>query len=554
MEGSVSIVAEISGVVSKFKEKLQNDTASTTKPRAIASGGVVNAASFEAPISPGTLFSIFGSGLATGTKEGFALPFPTNWNGTSVRLNGVECPLVYVSPTQINAQVPSTISPGRGMVQVLQNGVVFSEPIDIVAASPGIFVRNGERQAIVQALDGGLRGPDNPAAPGDIVTLYGTGIGSISPALATGEIASPNLSRATLPFSATIDGLPAEVQFLGLAPGFLALMQINMRIPYGIRAGNDIPFVLTINGVSSRPTYLSVRSAVLRTVEIRFTNKLLNPVQILANDQPITTVGASQTSANTVAVSLPLRISFLVEKSKTSGGTLLGDGMAGYYNPIHDPTDTIAFSLGAKIGDSYFFKPRIKNTGSTPISIMINGGLQSENRCNCSLSPSPMATYDIGYYLLYSNSNVRAYQSGTNYTGSYSYFDGFGERWTESGAIDFSFGLESGSGGGNSPGFQYTGTNAAWVVRLLQRVGWTGGDSPRISGDCIRDQYVAAAVAYAWAAESYARANNSTNATNMANNMMGELRKAQMLCSDSTPVIPGAGTCSTLNIFQCGEL
>ena len=73
--------------------------------------GVVNAANFQPPVAPGALISIFGSNLATGQAEAHALPLPTNLLGTMVFINGIAAPLLYVSPSQINAQVPYEIPP-----------------------------------------------------------------------------------------------------------------------------------------------------------------------------------------------------------------------------------------------------------------------------------------------------------------------------------------------------------------------------------------------------------------------------------------------------------
>lgn len=76
----------------------------------ISQGGVVNAASYTQPVVPGSIMAIFGTNLASGVYSAAATPLPTILGNTSVSMNGVPAPLFYVSPNQINAQVPSSLS------------------------------------------------------------------------------------------------------------------------------------------------------------------------------------------------------------------------------------------------------------------------------------------------------------------------------------------------------------------------------------------------------------------------------------------------------------
>src|ERR1022692_976900 len=72
--------------------------------------GVVNGASYAQPIAPGSLVSIFGTNLAATTMTAQETPLPTEFAGTSVTLNGIKAPLLFVSPSQINLQAPSSLS------------------------------------------------------------------------------------------------------------------------------------------------------------------------------------------------------------------------------------------------------------------------------------------------------------------------------------------------------------------------------------------------------------------------------------------------------------
>jgi uncharacterized protein (TIGR03437 family) len=199
--------------------------------------------------SPGSLFSIYGSFMASGTVNATA-PLPLSSNGTVVTFNGSPCPLLYVSATQINAQVPAEAFPGPATVAVSYNGTSASATIQVIAASPGFFTANG--LAIAQHEDYSFVTIANPARAGEIVTFYGTGIGPVSPAVASGQPApgSPNLAVSTTTYSATIGGTNARVNFLGLTPTLTGVMQLNLQVPAEIPSGL-LPMVLTINGVSS---------------------------------------------------------------------------------------------------------------------------------------------------------------------------------------------------------------------------------------------------------------------------------------------------------------
>jgi uncharacterized protein (TIGR03437 family) len=206
--------------------------------------------------SPGSLFSIFGSSMASGTIAATP-PLPLSSNGTVVTFNGSACPLLYVSPAQINAQVPADAALGLATVAVSFNGTSASATMQVLPASPGFFMTNapGGYLAIAQHGDYSSVTAANPARPGEIVTFYGTGIGPVSPAVSSGQPApgSPNLAVSIAPYSATIDGIDAPVSFLGLTPGLAGVMQLNLQIPAQIPSG-FLTMDLTINGVTSAVT------------------------------------------------------------------------------------------------------------------------------------------------------------------------------------------------------------------------------------------------------------------------------------------------------------
>ena len=107
--------------------------------------------------------------------------------------------------------------------------------------------------------DGSINASDHPAKPGDVIVLYMTGQGAVSNPIPTGApaLGSP-LSLTLATTTATIGGTNAEVLFSGLAPGFVGLLQVNIRIP-NVAAG-DQPLVVTIGGAASKSALITVAS------------------------------------------------------------------------------------------------------------------------------------------------------------------------------------------------------------------------------------------------------------------------------------------------------
>jgi len=128
-------------------------------------------------------------------------------------------------------------------------GTSASTSFTVVGAAPGIF-------AITNA-DGSANGSSSPAASGMVVTVYLTGIGPVDNPVDTGAAASSMpVSTATLRSSATVNGVPATVQFLGLTPGSVGLAQANIVIPPGVNG--TAPLQIVIGGSGSNMASISV--------------------------------------------------------------------------------------------------------------------------------------------------------------------------------------------------------------------------------------------------------------------------------------------------------
>ena len=156
---------------------------------AINAADVVNAASYAQPISPGALVSIFGTNLAAAETSAQDIPLPVELGGTSVTVNGTKAPLLFVSSNQINLQIPW--STAYSYSNYTQASVVVTTPagssvpvqVPVSQTSPSMFSLDssgcGQAAALNVSAGGSVsvNSPSNSAAPGDYVSLYGTGIG-----------------------------------------------------------------------------------------------------------------------------------------------------------------------------------------------------------------------------------------------------------------------------------------------------------------------------------------------------------------------------------------
>ncbi len=252
------IVVDPSGNV--YVADTDNDIVRELKPvtPAIANGGVVNAASFTAQVSPGALATIFGSNFTgTGLDAIASLPLPSSLGGVSVLVNGVAARVLYASVNQINFQIPWETKTGSATVAVGINGLASSKVnVTVEAAAPGLFVQGSH--AAVQNSDFSLNSSGNPAKVGGTILAYLTGAGAVSNQPADGAAAgSDPLSQVTSTPSATIGGQNAKVSFAGLAPSFVGLWQVNVVVPSGLTTG-DFPLTVTVGGQTSNSANVSV--------------------------------------------------------------------------------------------------------------------------------------------------------------------------------------------------------------------------------------------------------------------------------------------------------
>jgi uncharacterized protein (TIGR03437 family) len=254
------IVVDASGNV--YVSDTGNDIVRVLQPQkpSISSGGVVNAASFTAQLSPGALATVFGSNFTgTGVAAVGPLPLAASLGGVSVQVNGVAAPVLYASSNQINFQIPWETPTGSVTVAVGINGLASpAVNVTVQAAAPGLFVQ-GSHAIVQNSPDFSLNSASDPAKVGSTIVAYLTGAGAVSPQPADGVGAGSgsNLSTVTPTVTATIGGTTATVSFAGLAPSFVGLWQANIVVPSGLTQG-DFPLTVSVGGQTSNSGNVSV--------------------------------------------------------------------------------------------------------------------------------------------------------------------------------------------------------------------------------------------------------------------------------------------------------
>jgi uncharacterized protein (TIGR03437 family) len=240
-----------------------------------ASLASVSAASYRGnPLAPELITAAFGTDLAAVTQVSNATPLPNNLGGTQVIVRdsaGTDraAPLFFVSPTQVNYQVPPNTASGNATVTITSwSGVVSRGTVQITPVAPGLFTLNatgrGLPAAVVERIKAnGTRSTEAVAqfapaqnqfvaVPIDLgavddqvfLVLFGTGFRFRS-----------TLSAAT----AAIGGTNAEVTFAGAQGGFVGLDQANVRIPRSLAGRGEADVALTVDGQTSNVVRVSIK-------------------------------------------------------------------------------------------------------------------------------------------------------------------------------------------------------------------------------------------------------------------------------------------------------
>jgi uncharacterized protein (TIGR03437 family) len=250
---------------------------------AISSGGVVSASAFGgfSSIAPATWVEIYGSNLSTSTRGWAGSDFngnnaPTKLDNVQVTIGGQPAFVDYISPGQVNAQVPSNVATGQQQITVTNSsGTSAAYNITVNAEQPGLlappsFNIGGKQYVVAQhASDNTFVLPPNSisglttrqAKPGETIIIYGIGFGpakdSSNAVIPAGQIVT-SLNQLVNAVTLQVNGVAANLAYAGLAPNYVGLYQFNAVVP-SVPDNDAWPLTFTQNGTKGTQTlYLAV--------------------------------------------------------------------------------------------------------------------------------------------------------------------------------------------------------------------------------------------------------------------------------------------------------
>jgi uncharacterized protein (TIGR03437 family) len=219
-----------------------------------------------------SIASLYGTNLASSVASADGgPPLPFTLADTTLTLGGNSVPLFFVSPGQINFQVPfvtNATSVTNVSLTITQGTQTSAITVQLKPYAPALFTANaqgtGQASTVIAgtatlAAPAGAFSGSRPAKPGEFLSIYCTGLGDVSvrPPLGSASPSNP-LATTLAPPTVTIGGQTAQVLFSGLAPGFVGLYQVNVKVPDGVTPGGAAPMILTIGGVPSNTVTIAV--------------------------------------------------------------------------------------------------------------------------------------------------------------------------------------------------------------------------------------------------------------------------------------------------------
>ena len=218
----------------------------------VSAAGIGNAASYALGLVPGSLATAFAAGLLddSGIVSASGLPLDTSLNGVSIMVNGIAAPIYGLANVngqeQVNFQVPYEAAGQSTASVIVRRSGQSSAPVTVslLTRQPAIFTT-------IHNADSTLVTPARPLQRGEYAFLYATGLGPVSNQPPSGS-AAPGSPFAIVQgdVRVTLAGLPCDVPFAGLAPGFAGVYQVNFQVPANTPSGSQ-EVVITAGGVTS---------------------------------------------------------------------------------------------------------------------------------------------------------------------------------------------------------------------------------------------------------------------------------------------------------------
>jgi len=214
---------------------------------------VVSAADLKSPVAPGGLMALLGTNLSATNQATSELPLPTALADSCLTVNGAPTHIMFVSPGQVNAQMPSQASGNVALVLHTPGGVSNTFLMTVLTGAPAVFLTTLDGVANVPAIvrwnNGLVVTSTNPVHRGDILTIYLTGLGAVDPPVNDGfpGPTSP-LSTTLIKPIVKIGGVEANVLFSGLVPGYVGWYVVNVSVSSSTPQGLSVPLTITQGG------------------------------------------------------------------------------------------------------------------------------------------------------------------------------------------------------------------------------------------------------------------------------------------------------------------
>lgn len=214
---------------------------------------IVNAADLTSAVAPGGLISVFGTQLSPVNLATSEIPLPTALADSCLSVNGQPVPILFVSPSQVNAQMPFEAIGNVTLILRTPGGTSDNYNLQVLPGAPSVF-RSGAAgpetnlPTIVRADDGLLVTDSHPVHRRDnqYLVIYLTGLGQTNPAVGNGLPAPLNpLAVALNVPTVKLGGVQLPVAFYGLTPGEVGVYQINVKVTSNVPAGLSIPLEIS---------------------------------------------------------------------------------------------------------------------------------------------------------------------------------------------------------------------------------------------------------------------------------------------------------------------
>jgi uncharacterized protein (TIGR03437 family) len=219
----------------------------------------VNAADGGDDVAPGGLISVYGTQLSPVNMTTSEIPLPTALANSCLSVNGLPVPILFVSPDQVNAQMPFQAIGDVTLILRTPGGQSNNFNLVIEPNAPSVFLSGvagpeDNVPTVVRNDDNQLVTPSHPIhrKSNTALVIYLTGLGPTSPAVATGQPAPSNPLALTLTQpTVTLGGADLPVLYSGLAPGLVGVDQVNVSVPFNVPDGMSVPLVITQGTVST---------------------------------------------------------------------------------------------------------------------------------------------------------------------------------------------------------------------------------------------------------------------------------------------------------------